>query len=787
MLRRLSLLKVSSRPSMSSAHGITIGPIVEEETGVGQNGLGEIECKFVGGDEESSRVEATVPVIFQEDPLPPPTLKVKRVDCYYSSWAKGWKYRNMNSKVVVETIPVISTSTTDQWKEYGLVLIRTIPQKPGPEPAFKFVIKSPYIIKICKEVIQSWPGISWNSDPLELEPEIFIIFYPNFCAYRDKLLNITPSKRSLHDSHLLSSVSLLLNTITRDFQNTLNRFQKQISHAEITFDLLYALLVPRTLFVAQCTATGLPRVFYLSSFTRVSLPNGRKAYQLQCESVDLVDGGIASGVGQNRDQSQDDFCRAYSCLGNNNNSNNRPNIAAVNETNFEAPRVGRVQTTIFLEQFEGTIEITKLAAYPIRFHPNEAQLREQLIQRGNKWLSLIGVRHMQYNGTAVIRRGAGSLLKQNVRGRIMVDRATFRRLNPSYAFPTPVEPKPVSSSETMEAPNRILDGDIYSAMPTIVGSYANGTIVKDQSHVGVTPQLSDEDLLLTSTLVYGFSFPDKLWLEFNVDQVKEIQWNDEAFKNLVIPSDRKNLLQSLVEAHHKGIGFDDFIKEKGQGLVVNLFGPPGVGKTFSAEATSEHVRRPLYVVGSGDLGTTAGDLDRNLERIFDIATAWRAIVLIDEADVFLEKRSLHDLERNAMVAVFLRHVEYYRGILFLTTNRVSAFDEAFFSRIHVALHFTELSEESRRQVWTAFINKIDSESLSQTSPEQIRQLAKREVNGRQIKNAVKTAQSLAVARGERVRHAHFVEALNAIDDFTKAFKASSMPVQKQDDFLKYSG
>ncbi|KAL0957540.1 hypothetical protein HGRIS_001329 [Hohenbuehelia grisea] len=84
---------------------------------------------------------------------------------------------------------------------------------------------------------------------------------------------------------------------------------------------------------------------------------------------------------------------------------------------------------------------------------------------------------------------------------------------------------------------------------------------------------------------------------------------------------------------------------------------PAKGKTFSAEATSVHVKRPLYVIGGGDLGTKVSELDAALERIFDVATAYKAIVLIDEADVFLEQRSLHDLERNAMVAVFL----YMRG------------------------------------------------------------------------------------------------------------------------------
>ena len=66
-------------------------------------------------------------------------------------------------------------------------------------------------------------------------------------------------------------------------------------------------------------------------------------------------------------------------------------------------------------------------------------------------------------------------------------------------------------------------------------------------------------------------------MEFNVERVQDVEWNEEAFANLVIPSGRKSLLQSLVEAHHKQLGFDDFIKGKGQGLVINLFGPPGVG------------------------------------------------------------------------------------------------------------------------------------------------------------------------------------------------------------------
>ena len=67
-----------------------------------------------------------------------------------------------------------------------------------------------------------------------------------------------------------------------------------------------------------------------------------------------------------------------------------------------------------------------------------------------------------------------------------------------------------------------------------------------------------------------------------------------------------------------------------EGKILCFVGPPGVGKTLSAEATSEHIRRPLYVVGAGDLGTHASALDSNLNEIFQVASAWQAIVLIDE-------------------------------------------------------------------------------------------------------------------------------------------------------------
>jgi hypothetical protein len=69
------------------------------------------------------------------------------------------------------------------------------------------------------------------------------------------------------------------------------------------------------------------------------------------------------------------------------------------------------------------------------------------------------------------------------------------------------------------------------------------------------------------------------------------------------------------------------------------------------------LHRPLYMIGCGELGTTPHELDQSLSKIFKLAPIWNAVLLIDEADVFLEKRADQNIMRNAMVAVFLRNIE----------------------------------------------------------------------------------------------------------------------------------
>ena len=203
-------------------------------------------------------------------------------------------------------------------------------------------------------------------------------------------------------------------------------------------------------------------------------------------------------------------------------------------------------------------------------------------------------------------------------------------------------------------------------------------------------------------------------------------------------------------------------------------------------------------MSAGDLGLDPRHVESKLQGILDMCTRWNAILLLDEADVFLEERSLHELERNKLVSIFLRVLEYYEGIMFLTTNRVQTFDQAFQSRIHISLEYKELDQPSRKKVWNNFLEQHNiaqaasrerppkqlvsaaksadkskakaevtaedmeiakQEHLNRTLPhtmdeKDVNKLARLLMNGRQIKNILKAAQMLATRKGEGLGYQH---------------------------------
>lgn len=126
-------------------------------------------------------------------------------------------------------------------------------------------------------------------------------------------------------------------------------------------------------------------------------------------------------------------------------------------------------------------------------------------------------------------------------------------------------------------------------------------------------------------------------------------------------------------------------------------------------------------------------MEIQLSRIFQTANHWNALILLDEADVYTERRSKQDIARNKLVSVFLRKLEYCEGIMFLTTNRVSNFDEAILSRIYLMLKYHELGVDVRCQIWKRMLDRAHtSQGEADIARKEMERLATTKFNGRQV-------------------------------------------------------
>jgi SpoVK/Ycf46/Vps4 family AAA+-type ATPase len=149
----------------------------------------------------------------------------------------------------------------------------------------------------------------------------------------------------------------------------------------------------------------------------------------------------------------------------------------------------------------------------------------------------------------------------------------------------------------------------------------------------------------------------------------QVDRRTDTWQDLEIPQDHKGIVQALVNTHFskdrtttKDPGFD-LVREKGKGVVILLHGAPGVGKTATAECVAASYGKPLLPITCGDLGLKPKEVEATLQKSFQLAQAWDCVMLLDEADIFLAQRTNQDIERNALVSVFLRVLEYYEGIL----------------------------------------------------------------------------------------------------------------------------
>ncbi|KAL8366108.1 hypothetical protein RB595_004739 [Gaeumannomyces hyphopodioides] len=385
---------------------------------------------------------------------------------------------------------------------------------------------------------------------------------------------------------------------------------------------------------------------------------------------------------------------------------------------------------------DGPIVITDLRAYPLRCDYT-GELEKALRERGNIFWSCRQRRSLGYADPE------SSFGIQVSNPRYMIDMATYHDLH-----------------NNQQDESADLRDDLG----------------KDMMESSQPPK--DPFVLLLPSKMLGFRLHDRKWRTLLVKHLHPIKWNKKAFERLVLDSEKKELIEAMVRIHVSSRMSTDVIEGKGNGLTILLHGGPGTGKTLTAESVAELAEKPLYRVTCGDVGAESESVEEGLKRVLNIGSAWGAVLLLDESDVFLEEREETDPRRNAFVSVFLRALEYYEGILILTSNRVGIFYEAFKSRVQLALHYPPLDYNSRREIWNNLIcllkQQEDGASTGLAEGEsfnigELRDkldiLAKESLNGRQIRNAITTARQLARFRNKPLGYAHLSQTIHIANEF----------------------
>lgn len=196
-------------------------------------------------------------------------------------------------------------------------------------------------------------------------------------------------------------------------------------------------------------------------------------------------------------------------------------------------------------------------------------------------------------------------------------------------------------------------------------------------------------------LFYDLTRYTHVWI--HILNCKPYVYDKTLREKLVLPKTHRDLIDVLTT--DMDVFVEDIIEGKSGGTAVLCFGAAGLGKTLTAEVYSEVVGRPLYRVHAGQLGTTIETVETTLEATLRRAERWGAVLLLDEADVYIRRRD-NDMDHNAVVAAFLRTLEYFHGLLFLTTNRGDDVDDAIASRMVATFRYELPDKEQSTQIWT---------------------------------------------------------------------------------------
>ncbi|RYC56990.1 hypothetical protein CHU98_g9218, partial [Xylaria longipes] len=529
------------------------------------------------------------------------------------------------------------------------------------------VIHSRHLINALAAVVGYYPGISFTGNVVKIEAPYSVLVH-----HREALAQYKSSQLGTHDGEYAATTSKHIDVLLGFLEQTcgqLIRDEDERNNRETptaTYDWLWLLLRPGEVIYTRYDSTWSP--FAISRVFKKTTNNvdGLSSYSIDCWNYMYSDGLLR-----------------------------------------------RQMHTFGIQPFSGEEAIQNLPVIPARFFtgadkdmsPSEGTAKQ--IQLGKLvWELYKKPSYKAYDGDLAKKSPHANVDNTcpggYISGRVIVDGEGFEQNVSQSGVKMP--PRPSTPFDQLP----------YFTSRCGCSVCSKGERTNELSRFAVFQDLDprhdkapEDDLYfqVVSKVVAGFILSQRRWGHFHVEKLCDVKFDKEAFKYLVLDDEIKTTVKRLLGKFasvdgHVSAWPSDFVKNKGQGRVFLLHGSPGVGKTCTAECVAELTHRPLLSLTSGDLSTDAEEVEQSLEYFLSLGERFGAIVLLDEADVYLESRRNRDIERNGLVSVFLRALEYYRGVLFLTTNRVQTFDAAFTSRIHVALHYGPLTNTDRERIWS---------------------------------------------------------------------------------------
>jgi hypothetical protein len=484
-------------------------------------------------------------------------------------------------------------------------------------------IQSPYLKGLLRQIFKNYPGEAIDGEEISFDAP----FHPFFHQWAT-LISVYEQAKNDENAHP-EQLEALINVLRDEFKEAMRDARSNVKNGNMIFEHLWTLYPP-----------GVPVLGKVKGEEHCFLVNGSK--YLMGEIV--------------------------------------PTLAIeMIFLDHDGTRHGWSKTSVFIEAFAGSVKISSLPAVPIYFHEDLESTLGRLHRRGGIAVDLVkqSPAYKSYDGSIRLHRNFDMEEVQIfIEGRIMIDPKFHSQQVERYAPPVSTIPHKVEWLLTRDPHTKIVtvaDDErralgLLSTMENLNqhpvlcmgGTKLESVNSKDkrsslahhqwtQGLLGISPES------FCRSVVRGYCLSSKSWAEFEIKTIADIKWNKDAFDALVIPPARKRLLEALVRQQQNNkadAAFDDVVQGKGQGLIMLLAGPPGTGKTLTAESIADRLQLPLYAVSSGELGDSSKEIESQFGQILKLAASWDAVLLIDEADAFLEKRvdTPEARDRNKRVA-----------------------------------------------------------------------------------------------------------------------------------------